>query len=240
DLELLATAAYMLGHDDEWVAVHERAHRLHLDASAFERAAFSAFWIGFSFALRGDVGQATGWFGRAQRLLDTHGLDSVVRGYLLIPPAIGLLMAREFTACEEAAAGAEAVAERFGDADLASSAVLTRGQALALSGRVPEGLALLDEARGAAWTGGISRVCAGVTYCAVILTCQQVFEVRRAREWTLALDRWWKEQPDMVAFTGRCLVHRAEILQLGGSWEAALDEARRARRRFIETGNAAA
>jgi ATP/maltotriose-dependent transcriptional regulator MalT len=44
----------------------------------------------------------------------------------------------------------------------------------------------------------------------------------------------------MVAFTGRCLVHRAEILQLGGSWPDALDEARRACRRFVETGNAAA
>ena len=61
----------MLGRDDEWVAVHERAHRLHLEASAFERAAFSAFWIGFSFALRGDVGQASGGrrLGAGQRLL---------------------------------------------------------------------------------------------------------------------------------------------------------------------------
>src|ERR1043165_3599039 len=51
DLELLATAAYMLGRDDEWVAVHERAHRLRLEASEIEGAAHNAFWIGFSFAL---------------------------------------------------------------------------------------------------------------------------------------------------------------------------------------------
>ena len=30
----------------------------------------------------------------------------------------------------------------------------------------------------------------------------------------------------MVAFTGRCLVHRAEIMQLHGAWQDALDEAR--------------
>jgi tetratricopeptide (TPR) repeat protein len=36
----------------------------------------------------------------------------------------------------------------------------------------------------------------------------------------------------MVNFTGRCLVHRAEILQLRGAWPAALDEARRAGERF--------
>jgi ATP/maltotriose-dependent transcriptional regulator MalT len=40
-----------------------------------------------------------------------------------------------------------------------------------------------------------------------------------------------------VAFTGRCLVHRAEILQLNGAWQDALDEARQARRRFIESEN---
>ena len=32
----------------------------------------------------------------------------------------------------------------------------------------------------------------------------------------------------MVAFTGRCLVHRAEIMQLRGAWQDALEEARRA------------
>jgi ATP/maltotriose-dependent transcriptional regulator MalT len=44
----------------------------------------------------------------------------------------------------------------------------------------------------------------------------------------------------MVAFTGRCLVHRAEILQLDGSWPDALAEARRAGERFVDTENPAA
>jgi DNA-binding CsgD family transcriptional regulator len=89
-------------------------------------------------------------------------------------------------------------------------------------------------------TEQLMPVVTGIAYCAVILTCQQVFEIGRAREWTAALEHWWKEQPDMIAFSGRCLVHRAELLQLAGSWPDALEEARRARRRFIETKNAAA
>ena len=74
----------------------------------------------------------------------------------------------------------------------------------------------------------------GIVYCGVILALQEVYEARRAREWTAALTRWCDGQPDLVAFTGRCLVHRAEILQLEGAWPDALEEARKARQRFIE------
>jgi ATP/maltotriose-dependent transcriptional regulator MalT len=237
DLGLLATAAYMLGRDEEWVAAHERAHHLHLESGEVEPAARAAFWIGLSFALRGEFGPAEGWFGRAQRLLEEHGADSVERGFLLIPYALGLLSAGDCSAAGAAAADAGAVGRRFGDRDLCALALLLEGQVAASDARVDEGLALLDEAMVAVTTEDLSPVIAGLVYCAVILTCQEVFEVRRAREWTQALDRWCRRQPDMVAFTGRCLVHRAEILQLGGSWADALEEARRAGRRFVETNN---
>jgi hypothetical protein len=240
DLELLATTAYMLGRDDEWVAAHERAHRLSLEAGDRARAARAGQWIGMSYALRGEVGPASGWFGRAQRLVDELGEECVERGYLLIPQAIGHLQEGQFDAAFAAAAEAEAIARRFDDRDLFAFAVLAEGQALALGGRVREGLALLDEAMVTVTTEALLPVVAGIVYCAVIITCQQVFEVDRARQWTQALERWWELQPDMVAFSGRCLVHRAEIMQLGGSWTDALDEARRACRRFIETNNAAA
>ena len=107
-------------------------------------------------------------------------------------------------------------------------------------GRVKEGLALLDEAMVAVTTGELSPIPTGLVYCAVILACQEVYELGRAREWTSALSRWCADQPDLVAFTGRCLVHRAEIMQLEGAWPDALEEARRASHRFVETRNPAA
>jgi len=237
DLTLLAIASYMLGRDDEWLAAHERTHHLHLEAGDAEAAARAAFWIGLSLALRGELGPAEGWFGRAQRLLDEREADCVERGFLLIAYGHGLLGAGDAAAAGVVGAEAAAIARRFGDRDLFAFAMLLQGQAAVFDARVTEGLHLLDEAMVAVMTEDLSPVVSGIAYCGVILTCQEVFELRRAREWTQALQHWWQQQPDMVAFTGRCLIHRAEILQLGGSWEDALEEARRACRRFNETNN---
>ena len=239
DLELLATAAYMLGRDDEWMAVLERAHRRYADAGERRRAAHCAGWIGVNHLLRGELGPATGWLGRAQRLLEDEG-DCVERGYALIPDVFRHAATGDWHAAAASAGEAAAIGRRFGDPDLFALATHARGQMLTTGGRVAEGLALLDEAMVALTTSELSPIVSGLVYCGVILACQEVYEVRRAREWTTALSRWCDGQSDLVAFTGRCLVHRAEILQLAGDWNDALLEARRAGERLEAGFNSAA
>ncbi|MBA3263755.1 MAG: helix-turn-helix transcriptional regulator [Thermoleophilaceae bacterium] len=236
-LELLATSAYMIGRDDEWASTLERAHQAHLDAGEALRAVRCAFWLCLSLALRGETGRATGWLGRAQRLLEREQRDCVERGYLLIPIAAQLEASGDHEDAYALSAQAAEIGGRFGDADLLAIAVHEQGIVLVKLGRVEEGLALLDEAMVAVTAGELSPIVTGLVYCSVIDGCQQVYALRRAQEWTDALTRWCAQQPDMVAFTGRCLVHRAEIMQFHGAWSDALAEARRAGERCAEGRN---
>jgi DNA-binding NarL/FixJ family response regulator len=238
DLELLATAAYMLGRDDDYQRILERAHHGHLQEGAPLRAVRCAFWAGLNLLPRGELGPATGWFGRARRLLEREDVDCVERGYLLIPVLLGHVAAGNNEAAYAVATEAAEIGARFADADLVALVVQEQGHALIRQGRVEEGLRLVDETMVAVTAGELSPVVTGLVYCNTIAFCQSVYELRRAREWTTALTRWCAEQPDMVAHTGVCLVHRAEILELQGQWRDALQEARRASERFAEaSGN---
>jgi DNA-binding CsgD family transcriptional regulator len=239
DLELLATTAFMLGRDDESVEWLEKAHQRYLDESQTLRAVRCAAWIVLNFATRGEIGPATGWLGRAQRLIASEG-ECAERGYLLLPGVFQREAAGDFAAAASIAEEAVRLGERFGDRDLFALAVHAQGYMRIKNGQVRDGLALLDEGMVEVTAGDLSPIVTGIVYCGVILACQEVYEVRRAREWTRALAAWWATQPQMVAFTGRCLVHRAEIMQLDGSWHDALEEARRAGERFVQQGNRAA
>jgi DNA-binding NarL/FixJ family response regulator len=239
DLELLATTAYMLGHDDEHMSGLERAYRGHLRAGEGRRAARCGVWLGIHLILGGERGHASGWLGRARRLVEGEGRDCVEQGYLLLPQVFEHEAAGDHEAAIAAAAAAAAIGERFADPDLFALAAQDQGIRLIEQGRVAQGLGLLDEAMMAVTAGELSPIVNGLVYCGVIMGCQLAYEPRRAQEWTAALTRWCEQQPDMVSFTGRCLVHRAEIMQLRGAWPDALQEARRAGERYALAPNEA-
>jgi DNA-binding CsgD family transcriptional regulator len=234
ELELLATSAYMLGRDADHVRALERAHHAYLDTGGIPRAVYCAYWIGHNMMLRGEAGPASGWFSRGQRLLERDGQDCAERGYLLIPELVAQAIAGEHEAGYTTATEVAEIGTRFGDQDLIAIGVHEQGHALVRMGHFEEGLRLVDEVMVTVTTGELSPIVAGLVYCNTIGFWQSVYELRRAREWTDALTRWCQQQPDMVAHTGVCLVHRAEIMQLQGAWEASLEEARRAGERFAE------
>ena len=79
--------------------------------------------------------------------------------------------------------------------------------------------------------GELSPIVTGLSTAASSTAARRCTSCGARSEWTAALTRWCDSQPDLVAFTGTCLVHRAELMQLHGAWADALEEARRARER---------
>ena len=232
DLYLLATAASLTGDDAGTVDLGTRAYHGFVDASMPERAARCAYHIGMSLMNRGEVAQAGGWFGRMRQILDDGARDCVELGYLQVPIALQSLFAGDAAAAYEAFGPAQERAERFKEPDLMAMCKLGRGQALINLGRVPEGVAMHDEAMTSVMAGEVSPIVSGIVYCAVIEACQEIFDVARAQEWTDALKRWTSTQHGLVAFRGQCLVHRAHLMQLHGAWPEALEEAERAQHRL--------
>ncbi len=229
DLERLGIAAYLIGEEAQAASLAARTYSAWVDAGEVGRAARVAFHLVTMLAEQGEMAQAGGWLARAQGLLDDHGADCVERGYLMLPVALRHVDEGDVEAARQTFSDAFEIGVRFGDPDLMTLARMGRGRCLLALGRRAEGMALLDEVMVAVTSAEVSPLVAGVVYCAVIEACHDVFDMRRAQEWTGALTRWCLSQPDLVAYQGECLVRRAEIMQLHGAWRDAIGEAQRAR-----------
>ncbi|MGH3693275.1 MAG: hypothetical protein ACRDRX_04615 [Pseudonocardiaceae bacterium] len=174
DLELLAISAYLLGRNDYGERALDRAHRGYLDAGATLCAVRCAFRLGLCLADVGELARATGWFSRAQRLLEREERDCVERGYLLVPVLLQHVGTGDYEAAYCTAAGVVEIGERFGEPDLIAFGRQAQGRVRIEQVRVEEGLALLDEAMVAVVTGELScPLLTGLIYCSVIESCHR-------------------------------------------------------------------
>ncbi|MDQ0894354.1 helix-turn-helix domain-containing protein [Agromyces ramosus] len=226
DLEQLSTAALLLGRDTEGIDLATRAHEAFLEVDDAAGAARSAAWIGIYLTSKGDLARGGGWLARATRVAEGGAGAESAEGLARIPAALGALYGGDVAGAARAFAEAFAIGERFRDRDVMALAHLGLGQAEIMLGRADDGLALLDEVMVAVTAGEISPVASGIVYCEVIGSCHLAFDVRRAQEWTVALDHWCGARPGMVMFSGMCQAHRAELYRLHGAWTDALEAAR--------------
>lgn len=226
DLERLALAAYLSGLDDESTLAWTRAHHEAIRRNDPQRAARNAVLIGSGLMFRGETAPAMGWFARGGRVIE--GCDCAEHAWLLTWNAFAQMWGGDPERAQPAFAESLVVGHRFNDSDLQTMSRLGQGMCLVMQGQGPAGMALLDEVMVGVTSGEVSPMYAGIAYCTVIAGCSELFDLRRARQWTAALTRWCDSQPDLVPYRGNCLVHRCELMQLEGAWTDAMEAARQA------------
>jgi hypothetical protein len=149
DTMAFATSAYLLGNVDEAMRALQAGYQDRTRNGDSLGAARFASWLGLLLTIRGEPAVGGGWFARAQRLLETEPKDIVERGYLLAHETFQHIYRGDFDRARETAVRVVETGRRFSEHDLVAQGLMMQGRIMIYAGRVPDGLALLDEA----WLG---------------------------------------------------------------------------------------
>ena len=235
-LLLLGRAAQLIGADELATAAFARAYQAFLDDGDARAATRSAMANALALENALEPVRSQAWAARGGRLVEEHGLDGGEAGWVLAHRAhVHLASGRVEEALATAREG-ERLALAGRDPDVVVLCRLSIGFGLLLQGHRDEAVAVFDEIMLAVSSDETSPVVVGLCYCLCIAGCMVLRDVVRARAWTTTLDQWCAARPDLVAYRGTCLVHRAHMSTLGGNWAGALVEARDAEGLLAGTG----
>lgn len=177
-LDGLSQALHFQGEYTRAIKLKERAFAAYRHRGKRVEAAEVARWLAFlHVSFTGNHAAANGWMAHAECLLEGVELCAA-HGWL---PLARAPFSRDPSERERLAAAALAIARRFGDADLEFDALALLGEAYVASGRVAEGMTLLDQAM-AAVSGGevVAHGAVGEIYCRLLSACEHAADVRRA------------------------------------------------------------
>jgi DNA-binding CsgD family transcriptional regulator len=239
DFARLSMMAFLRGRKNDCIQAMQRAYQEHLARGEVLPAVRCAFWLALVLLTTGEAAVGGGWVARCQRLLEDVEEDVVERGYVLIHVMFRHIFGGNPEEAHRLAVEVTEYGRRFGDPDLVANGLNAQGRMLLYLGRVPEGVALLDEAMVGISTGEVSPIFAGEIYCSLVEACREISDYGRAAEWTSALSAWIDAQPGLVPFTGQCAVHRGQLLRVRGAFAAAVEEFERATERYAAEGTLA-
>ena len=224
-LEGLGAAAWWLDLADLVFDSRERAYRLFLEREDSSDAARVAVWLAWDYwAFRGEGAVANGWLARARRLLKgqptcyEHAWLEIREGSLCLleegDPVRALRLAR---------AGVR-IAQKLKNVDVEMLGRAVEGLSLVVSGRVPEGMRILDEVNAAVIAGELTdRIAIGLSGCYLIAACERVRDCDRAAQWCKRLQEFcakWGLRPLLAV----CRTQYASICMWRGTWPEAEKE----------------
>ena len=218
-LDGLSQATHFLREYERATDLKERAFAAYREEGNAVKAADTARWLAFLHGTyEGNYAAASGWMERAKSMLE--GVPECAgHGWLVLDTAVFSDTAADREKC---AMSALAIAKRFGDTDLEFEAIALMGECQVATGRVAEGMKLLDQALAAATGGEVaSHGAVGEICCRLLSACEHATDVRRAEQWMDVIQRTvvWT---DFVVPT--CRTHYGGILVALGRWEEAETE----------------
>lgn len=235
-LVLLGLAAQLIGEDESAAAAFARAYQSFLDVGDVRGAVRSAMAGALALENAEEPVRSRAWAARAGRLVEEHDLGGGEAALVLAHRAHEQMDAGRVADALATAQEGERLALAVHDADAVVLSRLTIGFALLVRGERAEAIGVFDEIMLAVSSDETSPAVVGLCYCLAITACIAVRDVVRARAWTTTLDRWCAARPDLVAYRGTCLVHRAQMSTLRGNWTGALAEAASAEELLVGTG----
>jgi DNA-binding NarL/FixJ family response regulator len=216
-LEARGAALYLEREYAAAATCYERAYLAYRRERRFlaaGRAARTVSWI--TGNVLGDWAVQSGWLGRARSVLTEIGADSPEHGWALILQAFA---EPEPAAREVLLRDAIAIGRRLGDPDVEFEAVVCLGGVFLVTGRVEEGLALIDEALAAACAGEPAEVATiDSIFCLFFWACELVNDVPRADQWMRRAAELMQRHRVAGAF---CRAHYGGILTAAGRWDEA-------------------
>ena len=221
DLELLATALYLRGEKQPAFDALTTAHESYAAADDVSGAARTAGSMALRLLEVDDLGQSMNWSARGLRLIELGDKRDIGGQMALVAAGIGAMIVGDIEDATRRFDQIADVAAHSRDRELGALAALGRGRALTIVGEYAEGLASLDRAMAAAAAGDVSPIPTCFLYRVALNDSYEAFDLERAQRWTSAFERWCREQPDLVAYSGQCHSYRARLFLLRGEWAEA-------------------
>jgi len=232
DLDLLGTVALLRGEPQASVDVLTRAYEAHLAGGDTAGAARSAGWLALYLIELGDFTRSVAWAARAMRLVNAVAEPGALAGFVQLAPAVAQLGSGNPSEARQKFEEVLAIAELYGDRELAAITMIGLGKSLIEVDAIAEGFACYDALMGSVASGELEPVPEGVVTCAVISDAVMAFDLERATRWMNVLDRWCRDQPEVITFSGQRHALQAGLMLIRGAWAEASTAAELALSRF--------
>ena len=216
-LEGLGQVLYLQRDYAAAIAQHERAHAAYRrEGQIFAAARVARILAWITGNVLGDWAVQNGWLARALRSLKEAGEDAPEHGWVLI---IKSYTEPDAAIREALFRDAIAVGRRFADPNIELESLSSLGGLYLMTGRVEEGLALLDESMAALCAGEMTEIATvDGLLCGLFWACELVTDVPRADQWIRAASDLMASRNVVAAF---CRAHYGGILTAAGRWPEA-------------------